>query len=158
LRLEREQQSESVDDIQVDFSDINKLFEEKGQGPHLLELEFEPVTPAPVEYISNRTGKETVRWTFRHKLTKTEVNRYRTKSGKSFDTGVLSHCLQSLKVSKDRVAYERAKLILQLNGKKTSTTLKDDATNVNRTLNREDLVKQWVSTCLLFSFVVCPIY
>jgi hypothetical protein len=62
--------------MEVDLSGINQLFEEKGQGPHLLEMEFEPVTQAPVEYISNRTGRDTVRWTYQHKLTKTEVNRY----------------------------------------------------------------------------------
>jgi hypothetical protein len=129
------------------------LFEGKGQGLHLLELEFEPTTAAPVEYISNWTGRETVQWTYCHKLTKTEVNRYRTKSLKLFDTGVLSHCFQSLKPGKDKMAFEWAKFILQeLNGKKTIRTLKEDGKSLNRAMNWEDLLKQWVSTYLAFGF------
>ena len=38
----------------ADFTDINECHGEKGQGPHLLELEFEPVTDEPEEYISSR--------------------------------------------------------------------------------------------------------
>lgn len=142
-RLERITQAEVID-VDVDLSDINNLYEEKGQGPHLLEMEFEPVTEAPVEYVSVRTGKNTIRWTWRHKVTQAEVNRYQTKSGKSFDTGVLSQHLNVIKEKQSKVAFERARHILKINGKKSSRTAQvsiDDMTVVKR----EDLLKQWVS-------------
>jgi hypothetical protein len=55
----------------VDVNDIKKLFEERGHGRHMLEMEFEPTTETPVEpYTSNRTGRLTTKWTWRHKFTK----------------------------------------------------------------------------------------
>lgn len=147
-RLQKAQQGD-VPTETVDLTDINKLFEEKGQGPHMLEMEFEPTTEAAVEYVSNRTGKPTSRWTWRHKLTQSEVHRYKTKSGKSFDTGVLSQNLHSLKQSQHKVAFQRAMHILQLNGKKGRSMYQDVKDGI-RVLKREDLVKQWVSNRLLF--------
>jgi hypothetical protein len=91
--MELAQMAEVVD-MDIDLSDINKLFEEKGIGRHLLEMEILPVTEEPVNYISKRTGKPTKRWTFKHKTTGVKVNRYPTRSGKAFDTGVLSRYLQ----------------------------------------------------------------
>jgi ABC-type histidine transport system ATPase subunit len=41
--LEMEQRSEVVN-IDRDLTDVHKLFEEKGQGLHLLDMDFEPVT------------------------------------------------------------------------------------------------------------------
>jgi hypothetical protein len=105
--LKMEQKSE-VADVAIDFTDIYKLFEEKGQGSHLLEMEFEPVTEGAIKHPSNRTGKQMIYWTWQHKLMEVEVRRYKTHSGKSWDTGVLCRYLQSLKASKNKVAYERA--------------------------------------------------
>jgi hypothetical protein len=122
--LEMEQRSEVVN-IDADLTDVQKLFEEKGQGLHLLEMDFEPVTDGAVENPSAMTGKPTVFWIWRHKLTEVEVWRYKTASGKSWDTGVLSHYLRSLTDSKNKVAYERAQEILKLNSKKDSMALKD---------------------------------
>jgi hypothetical protein len=73
-QLEQAQRTEVVN-VDIDLSDINKLFEEKGQGRHMLEMEFIPITEGPVNYISKRTGKPTKRWTFRHKITEEKVNR-----------------------------------------------------------------------------------
>jgi hypothetical protein len=152
-RLEKEQQGEVVV-VEVDLTDINALFEEKGQGPHLLEMEFEPVTEAPVNYVSARTGNETSRWSWRHKLTKTEVHRYRTKSGKSYDTGVLSHCLQILKEAPNMLAFQRAQHILKLNGKKKNRTVNESHDKPR--LKREDMLKQWVSD--LFPFCLFKLF
>jgi hypothetical protein len=82
--------------------------------------------------------------TWRHKFTKEGVHRYKTKSGKSFDTGVLSGYLQSLGETTNKVAFERAKLILRLNGKKSRAVdaAKNDHTRV---VNRKSLLIQWVS-------------
>jgi hypothetical protein len=147
--LETEQKSEVVD-VDADLSDIHKLFEEKGQGSHLLEMEFELVTDeAPVPHPSRSTGKLTIHWKWKHKLTAVEVRRYKSYSGKSWDTGVLSRYLRSLKPStKNKVAYERAQEILKLNSKKCSTALKD--TSEKRSIAREDVIKQWVSMIVVF--------
>jgi hypothetical protein len=144
--LEMEQRSEVVN-IDADLTDVHKLFEEKGQGSHLLEMDFEPVTDGAVENPSARTGKPTVFWIWRHKLTEVEVRRYKTASGKSWDTGVLSCYLRSLTNSKNKVAYERAQEILKLNSKKDSMALKD--TPEKRSIAREDMIKQWVSFFLV---------
>jgi hypothetical protein len=152
--LKMEQKSEVVD-VDTDLSDIHKLFEEKGQGSHLLEMEFEPVTDeAPVPHPSHSTGKLTIHW--KHKLTAVEVRRYKSYTGKSWDTGVLSHYLRSLKPStKNKVAYERAQEILKLNSKKCSMALKD--TSEKQSIAREDVIKQWVSNSIFCgdSFVFC---
>jgi hypothetical protein len=124
--LEMEQRSEVVN-IDADWTDVHKLFEEKGQGSHLLEMDFEPVKDGAVENPSVRTGKPTVFWTWRQKLM--EVWQYKTASGKSWYTGVLSCYLRSLTESKNKVAYERAQEILKLNSKKDSTALKDTTEN-----------------------------
>jgi hypothetical protein len=142
-RLEREQQGEVGDD--VDVNNIKILFEERGHGWHMLEMEFEPTTETLVEpYTSNRTGRLTMKWTWRHKFTKELVHRYKTESGKSFDTGVLSGYLQSLRETTNKVAFERAKLVLWLNGKKSRAmdTAKHDPTCI---LNHKSLLIQWVS-------------
>ena len=88
-RLRQEQEVVNVDE-EVDLSDIDKLFTEKGKGPHMLELEFEPVTDNPVEYTSATTGLITKHWRWKHKITGGKVKRYPTVSGKGFDTGVFS--------------------------------------------------------------------
>jgi hypothetical protein len=72
------------------LTDVHKLFEEKGQGSHLLEIDFEPVTDGAVENPSARTGKPTVFWIWRHKMMEVDVRRYKTASVKSWDTDVLS--------------------------------------------------------------------
>lgn len=139
-------------DVDTCLADINKIFEEKGQGPHMLLIDFEPVTVGPVEYVSDRTGKNTTRWTWRHKFTGVVVNRYPTRSGKSWDTGVLSHYLQTLHKSKDKVTSERAQHILQLNCKKSmKASLNRDVASEKMVLKREDVLKQWVS----HSFMCC---
>jgi hypothetical protein len=95
--LEREAKGDVID-VEVDLTNINDLFAKKGQGPHMLEMEFKPTTETPLEpYISPRTGKLTTKLTWRHKMTEVEIRRYKTKSGKSFDTGVLSQYLRLLK-------------------------------------------------------------
>jgi hypothetical protein len=101
----------------ADFTDINKLFEEKGGGKHMLEFEFLPTTTKGVMEASPRLGKPIRVWVWKHKLTEVEIRRYPTYSGKGWDTGVFSQYLWSLKVSLHNVAYKRAQQILSLNSK-----------------------------------------
>jgi hypothetical protein len=149
-KMELAQMAEVVD-VDVDLSDINKLFEEKGQGRHLLEMEFLPITEGPVNYISKRTGKPTKRWTFKHKTTGVKVNRYPTRSGKAFDTGVLSRYLQRLEESDSSVAFARAQHIILLNSKNGTANFKSSAPE-QPLLTREDLLKHWVSPFSFFIF------
>jgi hypothetical protein len=146
--LEVEQMSEVVN-INADLTEVHKLFEEKGQGLYLLEMDFEH---GGVENPSARTGKLTVFWIWRHKLTEVEVRRYKTASGKSWDTGVVSRYLRSLTESKNKVAYEHAQEILKLNSKKVSMALKD--TPEKRSIARKDMIKQWV----VFLVAYAPIF
>ena len=115
--LERDQAAEDDEEEQANLTDIDNLFTEEGQGPHMLEFEFVLVTDDPVEFISDRTGKQTRCWTWKHKLTDVEIKRYPTKSGKSFDTGVLSYYLNHLKERPHKVAFDRARHVLKLNSK-----------------------------------------
>lgn len=133
--------------METDFSDITKMFNEKGRGPHMLEMDFEPITKDAEEYVSDRTGKQTKCWRWRHKITRKEVSRYRTASGKSFDTGVLSIYLQRLKPRINKAAYERAVQILQLNSKKGRLTLTspDGDDTFALPVDREYQLVQWVS-------------
>jgi hypothetical protein len=87
--LERSQQAEIID-VEVNMDDINKLFEERSHGKHMLELEFEPTTPGSVTEPSNRTGNPTTVWIWKHKLTGAEVRRYQTSSKKGWDTAIPS--------------------------------------------------------------------
>jgi hypothetical protein len=157
LRMEVQGDLEDV----VDVDDIKKRFEEKGHGRHLLEMEFEPTTEKALDpYPSTRTGRMTTKWTWRHKLTNDLVHRYKTQSGKSFDTGVLSQYLQSLRETTYKVAFERAKLILRLNGSKKKGV---DASTKGpvRVVDRESLLKQWVSACFVVAcmfFGMCLTY
>jgi hypothetical protein len=144
-RIQKEQEEVNVDK-EVDVSDIDKLFTEKGKGPHLLELEFEPVTEQPVDYLSSVTGEMTRHWKWKHKLTGGEVKRYTTNSGKGFDTGTMSRFLKKNKeLLRHRVASERAKHILMLNKKSNRV---EPVAGVPLAVQKETLVRQWVSFCL----------
>jgi hypothetical protein len=105
----KQQQEPEVIDEDADVSDITKLYTERKQGSHLLELEFEPATDGPEEYVSPRTGKLTQCWKWKHKRTGVEIKRFLSKSGKSWDTGKLSNYLKTLKESDDKIAYQASK-------------------------------------------------
>jgi hypothetical protein len=157
-QLERElAEKEQYNDTKgntADFSDINELFAEKGRGPHMLELDFQPVTQEATNFVSVRTGNETICWKWKHKYTGKEVNRYPTSSGKSFDTGVLSTALQRLNCRIHPVAFERAQHILRLNSKNGQANMANmEAGPVAVAVNREQLLTQWVSLALCHSFV-----
>jgi hypothetical protein len=47
--------------VDIDLSNINKFFEEKGQGRHMLEMEFIPVTEGPVNGGTGQLHKQTNR-------------------------------------------------------------------------------------------------
>jgi hypothetical protein len=147
--LESSQKSQVVE-VDVNVDDIQKLFAEKGQGSHMLLMDFDPTTAGPVLEPSFRTGKDVLVWVWKHKLTGAEVRRYLTSSKKGYDTGVLSRYLRSLKETKNKAAYERAKLILALNSKKGEMVdLTVPSSTSKPALSRETLLKQWVS-CVVF--------
>ncbi len=140
----------SDDEKEVDLSDIDKLFKEKGQGPHLLEMEFVPVTESPVEYTSAKTGLQTRAWIWRHKsVEKVEARRYPTKSEKGFDTGVLAAKLRSIQPKHGKEAYQRACHILKLNMKHSKAAALAAGAGVQPIVNRETQLKQWVRICFL---------
>jgi hypothetical protein len=153
-KTEREQEVVEIDQ-DADLTDINALFSEHGQGPHLLELEFELTTENPIEYTSKITGNLTKCWTWCHKMTKVEVKRYRTQSLKSYDTGGLSSNLKKITERQNRQAFQRAQHILKLNSKNGR---KVDVPGQTVVVDRETLVKQWVSLivsfCLYSSIVI----
>ena len=114
--LAKRKQEIVIDGDDADVADIDKLFAEKKQGSHMLELEFEPAGD-PEEYVSSRTQKTTMCWTWKHKLTGAVIRRYKTNSGKAWDTGKLSLYLTNLKESHHKIAFQRARHILKLNCK-----------------------------------------
>ena len=150
----KEQESKASKE-KADFTDINVLLGEKGQGPHLLELEFEPVMDEPEEYISSRTGKTTQCWSWRHKLTGAVLKRFTSATGKSWDTGKLSSYLRKLVGNENKIASQRAEYILKLNSKhirrKAGVCV---SVRVPTGDEKQNLVKQWVSevfwNCLFF--------
>jgi hypothetical protein len=152
--LERSQQAEVIE-VDADLTDINELFEKKGRGKHMLELDFLPTTTEGVTEPSPRLGKPIRVWVWKHKTTEAEIRRYPTYSGKGWDTGVLSRYLRSLKVSLHKVAYERAQRILSLNSKIIESGATESMIE-KPIMKREDLLKQWVSlsSLLFFWFVL----
>lgn len=144
--MEALQEQETIDiEEKVDMSDINELFGEKGRGPHLLEMEFEPVTDEPEAYVSARTGNETQCWRWRHLITGAVLKRFLSKSGKSWDTGKLSSYLRGLKENDNNRAYERAVYILKLNAK--HFLIRNGVSVPHRVGSgaaKEELVRQWI--------------
>jgi hypothetical protein len=153
-QLELSQKSQVVD-VDVDLDDIHKLFADKGQGPHMLLIEFEAKTAESVICPSLRTGRDVNVWIWKHKITDAEACRYLTASGKGYDTGVLSRYLRGLKETTDKVAYEHAQVILLLNSIKSVV----DLTQLSPSKpppSRDPLLKQWVSCfVLLFLVLLC---
>jgi hypothetical protein len=77
-------------------------------------------------------------------MTEVEIHRYKTKSGKSFDTGVLSQYLWLLKANRQNiVASECASHILQLNSKRGGRNVNNIPQE--RVVDPKSLLKQWVS-------------
>jgi hypothetical protein len=150
-QLELSQKSQVVD-VNVDLDDIHKLVADKGQGLHMLLIEFEPKTDEPVICPSLHTGQDVNVWIWKHKMTDAEVCRYLTASGKGYDTGVLSHYLRGLKETTNKVAYERAQVILLLNSKKSVVDLTQSSPS-KPPPSRDALLKQWLS-CLVLLFLV----
>ena len=111
--LRIQQQPDSVDSAPIDLSDIDAIFKEKGRGPHLLEIEFEPMTKEPETY-KKKGGTMSKRWEWKHKVEGKEILRFPNQSGKSFDTSKLSSYLKTLKESDGR-SFIRARHILTLN-------------------------------------------
>jgi hypothetical protein len=162
--IEKEQQPEAAEQ-KADLTDIDKLFTEKGTGPHMYELEFEPCTPQPIEYASTSTNsnKLTRRWDWKHKVTGVIIKRYTSQTGNSFDTGRLSNYLRErIKKQQYPVAFERGQHICLLNDRKRGVKgQKQQGHEVAMIVNREELVKQWVrlfACCFRFFPAFTDIY
>jgi hypothetical protein len=50
VRQELENSQKATVDVDAEVEDINKLYEEKGPGPHLLLIDLEQTTPNAVQY------------------------------------------------------------------------------------------------------------
>jgi hypothetical protein len=149
VRQKLENSQKTIVNVDAKVDDINKLYEEKGPGPHVLLIDFVQTTPNAIQYPSNRLGKEATAWIWKHRITGAEVRRSPTQSGKGLDTGVLWRYLRKLKQTTNKVAYERAQLILPLNSKKTKIDLTASSPS-KPALSCKDLLKQWVRCLVCF--------
>lgn len=152
--LKKKQNPINVDDDEdADLSDINKLFAEKKNGPHMLENEFEPVSDEICTYKSDRTGKFTKHWKWKHKLTGHVVKRYPRPNGVGWDSGTLSGYLKALTADQHKAAFQRADLVIKLN---TPNQIKvPKGTSSETATNRRRLFHQWVSVSCGSSLQYC---
>ena len=125
------------------FEDIDSFFQKNGRGTHLLEFEFNPDTPAPVSYVSGKSGMTNYFWCWTHKLTKVSVKRFATASGKAADSGRLSKYLSSITERQNPLAFARAQKILLLNDSNGVITIDEPEKRV--VLTRRELLAQQVS-------------
>jgi hypothetical protein len=51
VRQELENSQKAIVHVDAEVDDINKLYEEKGLGPHLLLIDFVQTTPNAVQYV-----------------------------------------------------------------------------------------------------------
>jgi hypothetical protein len=155
--IRKSQNADVVEGAPANLSDIDELFQKKGRGPHMLELEFDKVTDSPIDYLQRTrsgvsTGVTLQKWLWLHRLTpgrkNNPVTRYVNTSGKTFDTGKLSKYLMNIDEKNHPAAYQRAQHILQLNGSLLSDTALEEGVH-----SRELLVLQQVSTLVCFVFI-----
>lgn len=144
--------------------DIDEYFQKNGRGTQLLEYEFTPDTPEPVDYTQGKSGLVSKFWFWTHKITKASVKRFATSSGKSMDSGALSKYLHRITKRQSPLAYARAKKILSLNESRREQSL---VSGVRRELGRKDLLGQqvclycvpnlflWILTNLFCPFCCC---
>jgi hypothetical protein len=145
-RLKKAQTSSVVVDESIAHSmdDIEDFFQKHGRGSHLLEYDFTPDTPQPVNYEKSN-GQLSIFQCWTHKYTKHSVKRYATQSGKAVDSGRLSNYLKRIKKSDYPLAYARAQKILSLND---SVVDHSDALAIPIVMDRKDLLKQQVKAVL----------
>ena len=134
----------------ADLTDINDLFAEKKNGPHMAENEFEPVSNEISEYESDRTRKITRHWKWKHKLTKHVVKRFPTPSGTGWDTGCLWEYLRKITEEQHKAAYQRAVHVIKLNNPNKPKVPKGKSKET--AAEREKLFRQWVSLWCYFCF------
>jgi hypothetical protein len=134
---------------EFDFSDIDTLYERRGKGPHLLELDFVQVDAECTPYI-NRNEEQSSWWMWAHRLTGQKCKRFVNDGGKSYDTGKLVKYMKRIKQHQHPLAFARAKRIMFLN--KVDNPVPAEETEVAcLPMNRIDLIRQQVSQllCLL---------
>ena len=110
----------------------------------MLEMDFEPVEDAPVDY-KTLNNVDSQYWHWRHKHTGITIKRVPTASGRSFDTGKLSSHLKNISDLKNPVGYHRAMHILLLNGQRRGCLLDDQEEEAVETHDRSLLLLQQVS-------------
>jgi hypothetical protein len=133
IRLE---QAADDPEAEVDLSDINRLFAERNRGPHMYELDFEPIEDEPPLV---KVNGESPHWAWRHKYTDKVINRYPTGTYRGWDTGKLGNYLRSITEKNNRVAFYRAQHIVKLNER-----LKKKGVPAKVIVNRLDDIKKWV--------------
>jgi hypothetical protein len=133
------------DDPDADLTDINLLFAEKSKGPHMYELDFEPMEEEP---LLTRAKTETIHWKWKHKFTGKVIKRYPTHSLRGWDLGKLGNYLATIKETEDKIAYQRAVQIIKLNRKDSKKGLV-----ANVVVNRIEIVRQWVSFIVLLNLL-----
>ena len=94
-----------------DLEDIEDYYRQHGRGTHFLEFDFAADTPAPVAYVSEKSGLVKYFWCWTHKYTNVSVKHFSSTSGKSCGSGRLSKYLQLILERKFPKAYARAQRI-----------------------------------------------
>jgi hypothetical protein len=135
---------EIVDDDEFDLTDIENLYANEGKGSHLLEMDFSPDSVHSIPY-TKKNGEASEYWYWSHKLTKYPCKRFKSATGKSFDTGKLSKYLITLRTNPSihQLASARAKKILSFYDRKDEQVVEGVA-STKLTLSRKELLLQQV--------------
>ena len=143
---------EILDDDEFDLSDIENLYANEGKGPHLLEMDFLPDTEHSIPY-AKKNGDASEYWYWSHKLTKYPCKRFKSATGKSFDTGKLSKYLVTLRShpSIHALASARAKKILSFYERKDEQVVEGVA-STRHTFSRKELLLQQVRIMMFCNF------
>ena len=110
-----------------DMADIDNFYKEKGKGPHLVEMDWKPVTKKPIRY-RNEDGDLKLKWNWQHKLTGKVITRYeRAGEDKGWDTSNCYAYFRKVQRLHHPRAYDRYQYIRLLNGLKSeiATTAED---------------------------------
>jgi hypothetical protein len=119
------------DDGPFDYTDIEELFTKQGKGPHLVEIDWKPVTKRPI--YTMHQGKKRKTWEWKHNLTGKMVVRHLHQNQKTWDTSKLyQYGSSELKRRDHPQAYDRYHYIRRISGLKGENTAKDKVNEVKK--------------------------
>jgi hypothetical protein len=128
----------------TDVSDIDALYLAKGKGPHLLEIDWIPVSPGPESY-KTPDGVIREKWWWQHVITKHKILRHLRRDKTSWDTGKMyDYCKKKLQRHNFPKAYDRFWHIAQINGIKDVKIMSPGGDEVCQSHERGVLLLQQV--------------